>query len=76
MDLNNNLIYRAKIKNEVFKFFESKEFMKDLEQTCDIYRQKYEALSNKSDPLLPFCHKVKINFQEICKSRGNLNIFN
>lgn len=71
MDQNQNLFFLVKINNELFKLLETKDFIEELKQTCDIYKQKHEGLSN--DALLPLCVKIKINFQEICKNKGNLN---
>ena len=76
MDLNQNLIFLVKIKNEIYQLLETKEFLKDLEQACDIYKQKHEALSNKPDALLPLFFKITINFEEICNNSGNVTLIN
>lgn len=74
MDLNQNLIFLVKIKNEIFQLLEEKEFLKDLEQTCDIFKQKHEGLSNKIDALLPLSFKITINFEEICNNSSNMTL--
>lgn len=74
MDLNQNLIFLVKIKNEIFQLLEEKEFLKDLEQTCDIFKQKHEGLSNKLDALLPLSFKITINFEEICNNSSNMTL--